>query len=131
MQRIMQNDCAVFRDSVILADGVTRIDACAEDLAEVRVSDRSLIWNSDLVEALELENLMAQAVATFHSAVARTESRGAHAHEDYPDRDDDNWLKHTIAYLDGDHDVSLAYRPVHLNTLTDEVETLPPQERVY
>ncbi len=131
MQRIMQNDCAVFRNSAILADGVTRINACAEELADVAVSDRSLIWNSDLVEALELENLMAQAVATFHSAVARTESRGAHAHEDYPDRDDDNWLKHTVAYLDGDHDVRLAYRPVHLNTLTDEVATIPPKARVY
>ncbi|MCZ6886263.1 MAG: succinate dehydrogenase flavoprotein subunit [Alphaproteobacteria bacterium] len=131
MQRIMQNDCAVFRTSAILEAGVTRIDACAEELAQVGVSDRSLIWNSDLVEALELENLMAQAVATLHSAVARTESRGAHAHEDYPDRDDDDWLKHTVAYLDGDHDVRLTYRPVHLNTLTDEIDSFPPKERVY
>ncbi|MCZ6636576.1 MAG: succinate dehydrogenase flavoprotein subunit [Alphaproteobacteria bacterium] len=131
MQRIMQNDCAVFRTSAILEAGVTRIDACAEELAQVGVSDRSLIWNSDLVEALELENLMAQAVATLHSAVARTESRGAHAHEDYPDRNDDDWLKHTVAYLDGDHDVRLTYRPVHLNTLTDEIDSFPPKERVY
>ena len=131
MQRIMQNDCAVFRNSAILEEGVARIDACAEELAQVGVSDRSLIWNSDLVEALELENLMSQAVATLHSAVARTESRGAHAHEDYPDRDDDDWLKHTVAYLNGDHDVRLTYRPVHLNTLTDEIDSFPPKERVY
>ncbi len=131
MQRIMQNDCAVFRNSAILEAGVARIDACAEELAHVKVSDRSLIWNSDLVEALELENLMGQAVATLHSAVARTESRGAHAHEDYPDRNDDDWLKHTVAYLNGDHDVRLTYRPVHLNTLTDEIDSFPPKERVY
>jgi succinate dehydrogenase / fumarate reductase flavoprotein subunit len=131
MQRIMQNNCAVFRTTEVLGEGVGLIDACAEELADVAVSDRSLIWNSDLVEALELENLMSQAVVALHSAAARTESRGAHAHEDYPNRDDENWLKHTAAYLSGDHDVRLGYRPVHLNTLTDETETIPPKERVY
>ncbi|MDX1483827.1 MAG: succinate dehydrogenase flavoprotein subunit [Alphaproteobacteria bacterium] len=131
MQRIMQNNCAVFRTSEVLEEGVRLIDACAEELADMAVADRSLIWNSDLVEALELENLMSQAVAGLHSADARHESRGAHAHEDYPDRDDENWLKHTVVYLDGAHDVRLGYRPVHLNTLSDDIETIPPKERVY
>ena len=131
MQRTMQNNCAVFRTSEVLAEGCALIDRCAESLSDIRVNDRSLIWNSDLAEALELENLMAQAVVTLHSAEARTESRGAHAREDHPARDDETWLKHTVAYLDGAHDVRLAYRPVHLNTLTDEIETVPPKERVY
>jgi succinate dehydrogenase / fumarate reductase flavoprotein subunit len=131
MQRIMQNNCAVFRTSEVLKEGVELIDACAEELTDMAVSDRSLIWNSDLVEALELENLMSQAVAALHSAEARHESRGAHAHEDYPDRDDENWMKHTAVFLDGAHDTRLTYRPVHLNTLSDDIETIPPKERVY
>jgi succinate dehydrogenase / fumarate reductase flavoprotein subunit len=131
MQRIMQNNCAVFRTSEVLEEGVRLIDACAEELADMSVADRSMIWNSDLVEALELENLMSQAVAALHSAEARKESRGAHAHEDHPDRDDENWMKHTAVYVDGVHDVRLAYRPVHLNTLSSDVETFPPKERVY
>ncbi len=131
MQRTMQNDCAVFRTSKVLKDGCEKIDKIAESLADIRVNDRSLIWNSDLVEAFELENLMGQAVVALHSAEARHESRGAHAHEDYPKRDDENWMKHTVAYLEGAHDVTLSYRPVHLNTLTDDIETIPPKERVY
>ena len=131
MQRTMQNDCAVFRTSKVLAEGCEKIDRIAESLSDIRVNDHSLIWNSDLVEALELENLMGQAVVALHSAEARHESRGAHAHEDYPKRDDENWMKHTVAYLKGAHDVSLSYRPVHLNTLTDDIETIPPKERVY
>jgi succinate dehydrogenase / fumarate reductase flavoprotein subunit len=131
MQRIMQTNCAVFRTSDVLAEGLELIDACAEELSDMAVSDRSMIWNSDLVEALELENLMSQAVAALHSAEARHESRGAHAHEDYPGRDDENWLKHTVVYLEGTHGTRLAYRPVHLNTLTDDIETIPPKERVY
>jgi len=130
MQRIMQNNCAVFRNEEVLAEGVKLIDEAAVSLNDVRVSDHSLIWNSDLVEALELENLMAQAVVSMASAEARKESRGAHAREDFPDRDDRNWMKHTVATLDGTK-VGLDYRPVHMNTLTDEVEVIPPKVRVY
>ncbi len=131
MQRTMQNDCAVFRTEDVLKEGCAKIDAIAETLADIKLNDRSLIWNSDLVEALELENLMPQAVVALHSAEARKESRGAHAREDYPKRDDENWMKHTAAYLAGAHDVRLAYRPVHLKPLTDDIETIPPKERVY
>jgi succinate dehydrogenase / fumarate reductase, flavoprotein subunit len=130
MQRIMQNNCAVFRNEEVLTEGVTLINEAAASLNDVRVSDHSLIWNSDLIEALELENLMAQAVVSMASAEARKESRGAHAREDFPDRDDKNWMKHTVATLDG-ATVSLDYRPVHMNTLTDEVEVIPPKVRVY
>jgi succinate dehydrogenase / fumarate reductase, flavoprotein subunit len=130
MQRIMQNNCAVFRNEEVLTEGVTLINEAAASLNDVRVSDHSLIWNSDLIEALELENLMAQAVVSMASAEARKESRGAHAREDFPDRDDKNWMKHTVATLDG-ATVSLDYRPVHMNTLTDEVEVIPPKVRIY
>jgi succinate dehydrogenase / fumarate reductase flavoprotein subunit len=131
MQRTMQNNCAVFRTSEVLNEGIGLIDDCAKELSDVGVTDRSMIWNSDLVEALELENLMSQAVVSMHSAHGRHESRGAHAHEDFPNRDDVDWLKHTAAYLDGDHKVSFKYRPVHLNTMSDDIETFPPKERVY
>jgi len=97
----------------------------------VRVTDRSLIWNSDLVETLELANLLTNAVVTVGSAINRTETRGAHAREDHPDRDDERWMKHTLSWLAGDSEVTLDYRPVHLQTLTDEVETIPPKARVY
>ena len=131
MQRIMQNNAAVFRNSVVLKEGVELIDKSAENLADLNVSDQSLIWNSDLVETLELENLMACAKATMHSAEARHESRGAHAHEDYPDRDDENWMKHTLTWVDEKWDVKIDYRPVHEYTLTDEVEYITPRARVY
>jgi succinate dehydrogenase / fumarate reductase flavoprotein subunit len=131
MQRIMQSNCAVFRTKEVLSEGVKLIHEAASSLQDVRVSDRSLIWNSDLIEALELENLMAQAVVSMTSAEARHESRGAHAHEDFPDRDDKNWMKHTVATIDTGNKVSLDYRPVHMNTLTDEVEVVPPKVRVY
>jgi succinate dehydrogenase / fumarate reductase flavoprotein subunit len=131
MQRIMQTHCAVFRDDKLLAGGVGKIEQVARAMADVSVTDRSLIWNSDLIEALELENLMTQAVVTLHSASARTESRGAHARDDFKDRDDVNWMKHSLAWCDESGKVTLGYRPVHLNTLSNEVESFPPKARVY
>ncbi len=131
MQRTMQNHAAVFRNSASLAEGVERMRGHWRSLEELRVEDRSLIWNSDLVEALELENLMANAMVTMVSAEARHESRGAHAHEDYPDRDDAHWLKHTLAWCDETGTVRLDYRPVTLTPLTNEVQSFPPKARVY
>ena len=131
MQRTMQNNAAVFRTSEVLSEGVELIDKVWDGMADVSVSDRSLIWNSDLVETLELENLMINAKITMYSAEARKESRGAHAHEDFPDRDDENWMKHTLGWIDADGKVTIDYRPVHDFTMTDEVEYIEPKERVY
>ena len=131
MQRTMQNEAAVFRTSESLAEGVRKIYEVADSLPELSISDRSLIWNSDLVEALELDNLMECAKVTMVSAEARHESRGAHAHEDYPTRDDENWMKHTLAWVDQKGKVSLGYRNVHTYTLTDEISYIEPQERIY
>jgi succinate dehydrogenase / fumarate reductase flavoprotein subunit len=131
MQRTMQNNAAVFRTAEVLEEGCKLIDEVAATLADVKLGDRSMIWNSDLAEALELENLMACSVTAMYSAEARRESRGAHAREDFPDRDDENWMKHTLARLDDAYGVALDYRPVHAYTLTDEVAYIAPQVRVY
>ncbi|HEX8642635.1 MAG TPA: succinate dehydrogenase flavoprotein subunit [Allosphingosinicella sp.] len=135
MQRTMQSDCAVFRTEKTLVEGQARIDEIYREMSDIRTTDRSLIWNTDLVETLELDNLIAQAAVTMHSAANRKESRGGHMHEDYPDRDDVNWMKHTIAWFDGwggaGGSVRIDFRPVHDYTLSDEIEYIKPKARVY
>jgi succinate dehydrogenase / fumarate reductase, flavoprotein subunit len=131
MQRTMQTHCAVFRTAETLEEGVRKIADVAGSMRDVALADRSMIWNTDLVEALELDNLIAQAVVTLHSAVNRTESRGAHAREDFPERDDADWMKHSVARIDGPAKVKIDYRPVHLYTLSNEVQPFPPKPRVY
>jgi succinate dehydrogenase / fumarate reductase flavoprotein subunit len=135
MQKTMQTDCAVFRTEKTLADGLENIDKVYRRMEDIRITDRSLIWNTDLVETLELDNLIAQAVVTMHSAANRKESRGAHMQEDYPTRDDANWMKHTVSWFDGwggkGGKVRLDYRPVHDYTLTDDIQYIKPKPRVY
>ena len=130
MQRAMQDHCAVFRTGESLTEGVDKVAGAWRGLADVRVTDRSLIWNTDLVETLELENLLQQAAVTIGSALHRTESRGAHAREDYPERDDDGWLTHTLAWF-RDGRAECAARPVHLGTESPDIDTIPPKPRVY
>lgn len=132
MQRTMQNNCAVFRTGEVLEEGHELIHQVWAGTDDIRVTDRSLIWNTDLIEALEYDNLIAQAVVTMDSAVNRKESRGAHAREDYPDRDDKEWMKHTLAFIDpATRKVSIDYRPVHTYTMSNEIEYIAPKARVY
>ena len=131
MQEAMQRHAAVFRSSTSLTEGVEKMDQVASRMSDIGIADHSMVWNTDLVEALELENLMSQALITMRSAEQREESRGAHAHEDFPDRDDKDWMKHTVMWLNDKNESELGYRPVHMNTLTNEVESVPPVARVY
>ncbi len=131
MQQVMQAHCAVFRTGETLEEGKRKLEQVWRDGSDIHVSDRSMIWNSDLVETLEYDNLMAQSIVSLHSALNREESRGGHAREDFPDRDDDNWMKHTLVWLDGDGAVRFDYRPVHTQTLTNDVQPVPPKTRVY
>jgi succinate dehydrogenase / fumarate reductase flavoprotein subunit len=131
MQRVMQNHAAVFRTGDSLQEGITKLEQAFAAFEDVHVSDRSLIWNTDLVETLELDNLLLQAMGTIKSAANRTESRGAQAREDYPERDDDNWMKHTLCWVDARGGVRFDYKPVTMTTLTDEVQPIPPKARTY
>jgi succinate dehydrogenase / fumarate reductase flavoprotein subunit len=132
MQHAMQEDCAVFRTEETMRDGVRKISKIYKDMADIRVTDRGMVWNTDLMETLEFDNLIQQAAVTVNSAVNRQESRGAHAREDFQDRDDATWMKHTLAWLDPSTGaVTIDYRPVHTYTMSNDVAYIQPKARVY
>jgi len=131
MQRVMQEKCAVFRTDELISKGIEEFNHIENSMDNIDVKDKSMIFNTDLTESLELHNLMAQSKVTLHSALNRTESRGAHAREDHQERDDSNWLVHSLSWLNSKGDVKMGARPVHMNTLTNHVQSIPPKKRVY